>query len=265
MDYSKIMSCDVPVLFVGPPGVGKTEIVRSAFDHVEVMLTSTMIEEDIAGLPYRDGATEFRTIPMAIDRIMKADADGKSTCLFLDEIDKARRGVADTLLTLVASRMCGGTKLPSKTVICAAANPPEFGGGDGLSHPMISRFSVVTFEPSAKMWAIWAKSQWNGKAQQRVIKKVAAGDIPLVDYVGEGLNYRITCPRTLALALRASAYFNDEEIIGTIVTGLLTAGTAAQVILALRGEKNDLEATSSSISNLSSQKIKPKTIERVGI
>src|SRR6267142_4440705 len=112
--FNEIIKCaKLPILMIGAPGIGKTARVLQAFDHVEVLLASAMVEEDIAGLPYKDkNGIEHRTVPCAIHNLYLADKEGKTTCLFLDEMDKARRSVADTLLTLVQSRRVGNNKLP---------------------------------------------------------------------------------------------------------------------------------------------------------
>ena len=65
-------NCHAPLLLIGPPGIGKTEMVRGNFDYTEVMLASTMVEEDIAGLPYREENYDYRTIPAMFRNLQKA-------------------------------------------------------------------------------------------------------------------------------------------------------------------------------------------------
>ena len=219
-------STKIPTLLVGPPGAGKTADVLASFDYVEVCLASTLVEEDIGGLPYRDGVYDYRTTPAMFRRLYEADAAGKTTALFLDELDKARRSVADTLLTLIASRKVGGGELPARTAIVAAANPPEFGGGDGISDAMISRFCVVDYIPSPAKWADWAEGIYTSAKALRIIERVRTSEIPIIDIVGDSLARRITSPRTLAMALTMIDEGRAESI-----GGLLTAGVASQVKL----------------------------------
>lgn len=236
-----IFSPSVPVLLVGAPGVGKTALVQSRFDHAEVVLTSTLVEEDIAGLPYREGEYDYRTIPAIFRRLHDASDAGKSTVLFLDELDKARRAVADTLLTLVASRKVGGASLPDSTCIVAAANPPEFGGGDGISDAMVSRFSVIDYAPDVCAWADWASTQFNTPAAVRVISAVRTGEMPIFDMTGEGLNRRITTPRTITMALRALETNGYENaVFDTLSRGLLTPAVVSQVMHLVRERQNEV-------------------------
>lgn len=234
-----LLTNKVPVLLVGAAGVGKTSIIKQSFDYTEIVLTSTMVEEDVAGLPFRDGSYDYRTIPALFRRLQEADKQGKTTCLFLDELDKARRSVADTLLTLIASRKIGDTSLPENTCIVAAANPPEFGGGDGISEAMISRFSVIDFVPSVTGWCEWATKQFQSLCSRRVIEAVRTGIIPLVECVGEGLEKRIASPRTLALALSYLEEKGASEDFERIAKGLLTANVASLVVSKVNVKKDD--------------------------
>lgn len=81
----------IPKLLVGAVGVGKTEITESQYEHTEKLLTSSMVEEDIAGLIYRDGQDEKRTVPAFIRRIQKAVSEGKKPACFLTKLIEERR------------------------------------------------------------------------------------------------------------------------------------------------------------------------------
>lgn len=228
-------SSAVPTLLVGPPGAGKTASVLASFDYVEVTLASTLCEEDIGGLPYRDGDYDYRTIPAMFRRLQEADSAGKSTALFLDELDKARRSVADTLLTLIASRKVGAGILPQRTCIIAAANPPELGGGDGISDAMISRFCVSDYIPDPSKWAKWALDKYKTRTAQKVICGVKTGEIPIIDIAGDGLSRRITSPRTLSLALMLI-----EEGKSHLIGGLLTAGVSSHIMHIVNNADNEI-------------------------
>jgi len=246
-----LFSSDVPILLVGAPGVGKTARVQSHFDHAEVVLTSTLVEEDIAGLPYREGEYDYRTIPSIFRRLHDAANGGKSTVLFLDELDKARRAVADTLLTLVASRRVGGATLPADTCIVAAANPPEFGGGDGISDAMLSRFSTIDYVPDVCDWSDWAEKQFDSQAARMVIGAVRNGELAIFDMVGDGLSKRITTPRTLTMALRSLERNGlEDSTFDTVIRGLLTPATASQILHIVTHTKNDI--MSRAVSNVRS-------------
>lgn len=207
-------------LLIGPPGIGKTAHVRAQYAYTEVLLLSSCTEDDIAGLPYLQEGREMRTKPHWLERLLtKAEElPGERICLFLDELDKARREVADTLLTLVTHPHTYG--LGSQVDIIAAANPPEWGGGDGISKPMLSRFAVIPFVPNVQFLCEYLREKFPGA--EGFLRLLACGELPIFDMVGEGLDTRITCPRTIEMALQA----RDEKDREAIVTGLLTPNVA---------------------------------------
>lgn len=218
------------VLLVSPPGMGKTAFVLASYDHVEILLASSMVEEDIAGLPYRDGESEKRTNPPFYERLHKASKAGKSTALFLDEIDKARRSVADTLLSLITSpRGYGVRQLPPDTIILGASNPPSWGGGDGISEAMSSRFSIIDYKPDIPSWCELTSAKY-GEFGELVSREVKKGHIPLLETTGEEWHTRRqTCPRTIWLsmdALMMKTPFGSQEV----VKGLVTPNVADRLI-----------------------------------
>lgn len=220
-----------PRLLVGPPGVGKTATILAAYDHCEVILLSSMTEEDISGLPYHDGPIEHRTEPPFFRRLRERAASGQRTALFLDEIDKARREVADTLLTLIASRKVGEWSLPGGCDIWAAANPPEWGGGDGVSQAMMSRFAVMEYKPDLQKWLEWCAGAFDDHpVVHGILHDIATGRVPLLECNGEGWRWRLTCPRTWELAIRGTLQAYSEQERASIAEGLLTQNAASALI-----------------------------------
>ncbi|MFA5376175.1 MAG: AAA family ATPase [Dehalococcoidia bacterium] len=214
----------IPKLLVGPPGIGKTARVKAKYDHVEVLLLSSSAEEDVSGIPFIKDGEEQRTVPKFIRQLQEADRAGKTTCLFLDEIDKSRREVADTLLSLVVDP--GSFGIPESTVIMAAANPPEWGGGDGISSAMLSRWCVINMnmdKDAVEHQISYWKDRYAGQREvlemvDRIMEQASVHGI--IDCAGEGLERRLTCPRTLTMALDSMAE-NDGDVV-KIASGLLT-------------------------------------------
>lgn len=255
----KIVINSVPKLYVGMPGIGKTQKILQQYDYVEVMLASSMVEEDIAGIPYREGKYDIRTIPSAIRKLEEAANEGKTTALFLDELDKARRSVADTLLTLVASRKIGDVKLPETTDIVAAANPPEWGGGDGVSDAMLSRFAIINVEPNVSEWVKWARNRYTQASEtiNKIIKAIEVGEIIIADVSGEDFSKRITSPRTIAMALDYIQL--EKEDAESVINGLLTPVVARQVINIINKADSSLNRKAA----VTRQKAEQKTFQPV--
>lgn len=227
----------VPVLYVGAPGIGKTAKILAQYDFAEVLLLSGKNEESLTGLPYRDGEMERYTVPQAIERLQAhaAQHPDQTRVLFLDELDKARREVADTILSLIQNPELFG--IPAGTAILAAANPPEWGGGDGISKAMQSRFAVVQAAPDVKGWAEWALNAYPGiPAIARCVDRIRNREIPILEENGEDYEWRLTCPRTIERAWQALL-----DGMPDLVPGLLTPNAASGVMLCFAEEADSMQ------------------------
>ncbi len=203
-------------MIYGPPGVGKTATIHADYNRVILRLASTMLTEDIGGIPrvdredpkqlarigakgYADdralvikraddipfdmiGRMETRTVPPLFVQTWAAYLRGGTCALLLDEIDKGDQRVVDTLLTLVLERHNGeGCVLPPTLDIWATANPPEFSGGDGISQAMLDRFQRAEFVPDFQRWGAWLIDKWAGP--DKVKRSVA---VAVIDAVSGG-------------------------------------------------------------------------------
>ena len=143
---------DINELWIAPPGNGKTQRVLSEYPQAVILLTSSMTEDAVDGIPYIKDGKEYRAMPPFLQGLWDSHDKGEQPVLFLDELDKARQSVADTLLSLVQGGYCGAGSLPPCTKIIAAVNPPEWGGSDGISEPMINRFMILDKTLSKAEW-----------------------------------------------------------------------------------------------------------------
>lgn len=259
------------VLYYGPPGVGKTAIIEQSYEHYFKLLASSMQEEDIAGLPYLtevenrpDGRAKPRRHGFTTHRwFMRANAlaaKGHRVGIIFDEVDKARRSVADTLLTFFASRELPDSdghkrKLHPNVDIIAIANNAAWGGGDGISEPMQNRFAAVEFMPNINEWLKWARATFDetNPGIMKVLLQVAGRKMQLVEREGEGETLRITSPRSLAAALTvclnkheySTPYANWDDR----VRGWLTPGAATVVIEAFKAvEPRDAAAVDAALN-----------------
>jgi hypothetical protein len=153
----------LPVLFWGPPGIGKSERAETASGRLglgcEVIFPSTMQPEDVNGVLIPDGKGGAVKICM-IDGVRKLIAAGKGV-LFVDEVTGARPATQGALLGAILKRQFGDVKMPNSVRIVAAANPPEqAAGGWDLEPPMSNRFAHFDIgRPRAEEWVNYLLSQ----------------------------------------------------------------------------------------------------------
>jgi MoxR-like ATPase len=143
----------------GPPGIGKSAIVRSAGDALGLpcvtLLGTQIAPEDLIGVPriraLESGAaaTEFCP-PRAILR-------QEPYLLFIDELNSAIADVQKAFYSLILDRRLGDYELPGGSRVIGAGNRIE---DRALVRPMATALSNrmihVTLEATADAWLGWA-------------------------------------------------------------------------------------------------------------
>ena len=115
----------VPVILWGPPGQGKTSVIKAMAEHdqrmIRVLLASIREPQDFGGLPsIQDGRATLIAPDWAQD--LAADTNG---ILFMDEVNTAPPAVQAALLRVSLDKVAGDCYLGDGTSVVAAANPPE--------------------------------------------------------------------------------------------------------------------------------------------
>jgi hypothetical protein len=131
----------VPVILWGPPGQGKTSVIRAIASHsgrkLETVLASIREPQDFAGLPSINNGRAQLVPP---DWALRLAEDGNGI-LFTDEVNTAPPSVQAALLRVCLDQVAGDCYLGDKTRIIAAANPPEQAAdGWDLAAPLANRF-----------------------------------------------------------------------------------------------------------------------------
>lgn len=146
------------IMLVGKHGIGKSRILEDFFEErgekvVTLFLGQMSDPGDLIGLPHLDqtsGRTEF-TLPYWFP------TDGKPVVLFLDELNRARPEVLQTVMDLTLNRKLAGKSLPDGSRIISAVN----GGSEyqltDLDPALVSRFNIYEFSPSVEEWIEWAR------------------------------------------------------------------------------------------------------------
>ncbi|MDO4497168.1 MAG: AAA family ATPase [Bacteroidales bacterium] len=146
------------VMLVGNHGIGKSEILTHYYAQrglrvVPLFLGQMSDPGDLIGLPREtEGRTSF--LPPYWFPI-----DGRPIVLFLDELNRARPEILQTVMDLALNRTLAGHTLPEGSRIISAVNEGEEYQLTQLDPALVSRFNVYRFTPTAQEWLLWAQNE----------------------------------------------------------------------------------------------------------
>ena len=148
------------IMLVGNHGIGKSEILTEYFTAKGLPVTALFLGQmsdpgDIIGLPDKDSATG-KTI---FRPPYWFPTDGKPIVLFLDELNRARPEILQTVMDLALNRKLAGRMLPAGSRIISAVNMGDQYQLTDLDPALVSRFNIVNFKPTVAEWLLWAKKE----------------------------------------------------------------------------------------------------------
>lgn len=142
-----------PILLMGPPGIGKTQIMEQIASECDLALVAYTIthhtrqsaiglpfikEKEYAGKTY--SVTEYTMSEIIASVYDTMEASGKTEgILFIDEINCVSETLAPTMLQFLQCKSFGNQKVPKGWIIVAAGNPPEY-------NKSVREFDVVTLD-----------------------------------------------------------------------------------------------------------------------
>ena len=166
-----------PILLMGPPGIGKTQVMEQVARECGVALVAYTIthhtRQSAVGLPFirqrhygdKDvSVTEYTMSEIIASIYAKMEATGLSEgILFIDEINCVSETLAPTMLQFLQCKTFGNQAVPAGWVIVAAGNPPEY-------NKSVRDFDIVTLdrvrrmdiEPDLPVWKDYARAAVDG-------------------------------------------------------------------------------------------------------
>lgn len=142
-----------PLLLIGPPGIGKTQIMEQISKECQIGLVSYTIthhtRQSAVGLPFIQekefqgktySITEYTMSEIIASVYSKMEETGlKEGILFIDEINCVSETLAPTMLQFLQNKTFGNQKVPAGWIIVAAGNPSDY-------NKSVRDFDVVTMD-----------------------------------------------------------------------------------------------------------------------
>ena len=147
-----------PVLLMGPPGIGKTQIMEQVAEECGLPLLSYTIthhtRQSAIGLPFirekeyqgkMHSVTEYTMSEIISAVYEKMEETGQQEgILFIDEINCVSETLAPTMLQFLQCKTFGNQQVPEGWIIVAAGNPPEY-------NKSVREFDIVTLDRVKKI------------------------------------------------------------------------------------------------------------------
>ena len=163
-----------PVFLMGPPGVGKTQIMEQIARECGIGLVAYTIthhtRQSAVGLPFINekefGGTAYRVTEYTMSEIVasiynKIETTGlKEGILFIDEINCVSETLAPTMLQFLQYKTFGNHRIPDGWVIVTAGNPPEYNKSvRDFDVVTLDRIKLIHVEPDFEVWKAYAYEQ----------------------------------------------------------------------------------------------------------
>ena len=142
-----------PLFLIGPPGIGKTQIMEQVARECQVGLVSYTIthhtRQSAIGLPFIEkkqyGGREYAVTEYTMSEIVASiynqieETGLKEGILFIDEINCVSETLAPTMLQFLQCKTFGNHRIPEGFIIVTAGNPPEY-------NKSVREFDIATLD-----------------------------------------------------------------------------------------------------------------------
>lgn len=160
-----------PILLMGPPGIGKTQIMEQIARECKIGLVAYTIthhtRQSAVGLPFirekNFGGKTFSVTEYTMSEIIasvyeKMEQTGLSEgILFIDEINCVSETLAPAMLQFLQCKTFGNQKVPEGWLIVAAGNPPEYNKSvREFDTVTLDRLKMIEVEADYKVWREYA-------------------------------------------------------------------------------------------------------------
>ena len=215
-----------PVLLIGPPGIGKTAIMKQIAKEEGCGLVAYSMthhtRQSAVGLPFIShkeyGGRSFAVTEYTMSEIVASiyeymeESGKRSGILFLDEINCVSETLAPVMLQLLQNKKFGNVPIPEGWIIVAAGNPPEYNRSvREMDMATLDRVKIIDVEADLSVWQEYALAEGIHPAVRSYLSIYPDHFYRITEK--DGSMYFVTARGWEDLSLMLSSY--EEEGFGT--------------------------------------------------
>jgi hypothetical protein len=213
-----------PVFLWGPPGIGKSDLVKQIGDDAGRQVIDVRLAlwepTDIKGIPYYNA--DAGKMVWAPPAELPTDADSKAI-IFLDELNSAPPAVQAAAYQLILNRRVGTYELPKGVDVVAAGNRE---GDRGVTYrmpaPLANRFVHLEMKVDFDDWQDWATLN---KVHPDVVGYVGFAKQDLYDFDPKSPSKSFATPRSWSFVSDLLSDNDvDNETLATLISGAVGDG-----------------------------------------
>lgn len=235
-----------PILIVGPPGVGKSELVQQACEEqgYRLIISHPVVSDptDFKGMPFpmaEKGVAEF----LPFGDLAEVMACTEPTVWFLDDIGQAAPATQAALMQPLGMGQINGKRIPACVTMIGATNRRQDRAGvSGMLEPVKSRFlSILHMRADLGDWKGWA---YTHGVHEGVIAYLTFKPDAFHQFVASADLTNSPCPRTWSHASVILRLGLGAEVEQSVLAGAVGEGAAAEVAAHMKmfRELPDLDA-----------------------
>ena len=213
----KCIKIQRPVFMWGPPGIGKSDIVKQIGDEQEREVIDVRLSlwepTDIKGIPYYNSVQN--TMTWAPPSELPTDPES-TAILFLDELNSAAPATQAAAYQLILNRRVGTYILPKGVSIVAAGNrEADKGVTYRMPAPLANRFLHVELKTDFDDWLNWATAN---RVHEQVVGYLGFAKQDLYDFDPKSSSRAFATPRSWSFV---SDLLDDDDLPENTLTDLV--------------------------------------------
>jgi hypothetical protein len=219
-----------PVFLWGPPGIGKSDIIKQLGEELEAHVIDVRLSlwepTDIKGIPYFDSNDgTMRWAPPSELPSKEEAKKHKQIILFMDEMNAAAPSVQAAAYQLVLNRRVGTYELPDNVVMVAAGNrETDKGVSYRMPAPLANRFLHLEMQVDWEDWQEWAVLN---KIHKDVVGYLTFSKKDLYDFDPKSNSRAFATPRTWSFVSELLIDDDtDESTLTDLTSGSIGEGLA---------------------------------------